>query len=83
MLQIEELHEAEMLQRLRLVLEERVVKLDVLSGPVCGKLLDPEHRVTVLVLLYPFVVPAEQLNDRFEEVATDCFNSVRGIGVPG
>ena len=76
MLQIEELHEAEMLQRLCLVLEERVVKLGVLSGPVCGKFLDPEHRVTVLVLLYPLVVPAEKLNDLFKEVATNCFDGV-------
>ena len=74
MLQIEELHEAEMLQRLRLVLEERVVKLDVLCRPVCSKLLYPKYCVTVLILLDPLVVPTEQLNDLFKEVATDCLN---------
>ena len=59
MLQVEELHEAEVLEHVQSVLEETQVELLVVIGPDLNELEDEERRVSVFVFAHAVLVAGE------------------------
>ena len=76
MSQVQELHEAEVLHVLGLVLEEWHVECLIVVGSDLNELRDLEEGITILVLAHTDLVAGEKLNDSFEEVRADVADGV-------
>ena len=78
-LQVKELHEAEVLECLRLILEERVVELEIFCWPNVQEVSNLKLCVAILIFTYAPEVAGEQFNDGFEEVGADLPDRLRRV----
>ena len=77
MLQVEELHESEVLQRRRLILEKCCVEFYVVRRPDMQKLLYQEDCVAILVFTHAVQVSRKQFYNCLKEMRANFTNSLR------